>query len=62
MVMYAVFSDKDMPDAFRIERRYPYGRDCPVYGVDQNFMFMLGARNAIERMYKRGHRYVKIEY
>ena len=61
-VMYAVFSDKRSTNDFTITRRFPHGDAFPVYGVDVNYMMMLGARMLIERMYKRGYRYVRIEY
>ena len=61
--IYAVFSDKRSAHDFTITRRFPrYSGGQPVYGLDINYTFMLSARMLIERMYKRGHRYVRIEY
>lgn len=60
--MYAVFSEHAHPNAFRITLRSPTGVSWLVYGVDINYMLMLSARQLIQRMYKRGHRYVRIEY
>ena len=57
-----VFSKKDMPESFRIEKRHPRGMSYDRYGVDQNFTFMCDARQEIERQYKQGMRYIRIEY
>ena len=61
-VIYIVFSDKHSADDFTITRRFPEGNNYPIYGVDVNYRLMFGARFLLERMYKRGYRYVRIEY
>ena len=67
-IIYAVFTQKGTPDSFRIkspfyEYWYPKGRDCQCSTVeDYSGQLTSGAMWKLAAAYKKGLRYVHIEY
>ncbi|KKK48304.1 hypothetical protein LCGC14_3146460 [marine sediment metagenome] len=62
--IYAVFTKKKVADAFHIKapKKTMWGLESDLAGLRRSVELMLGARTELGTAYKKGYRYVRIEY